>query len=443
MTAGRIVTSRSLKGLEEASSLVGTELILGEKRDENTSIGIPANLLLGSVSSSTIVEVRSISDLPAASGGFHALAANTAYLLFEPINLGSNGLDISAGNIAIWDMSLNKNPITIFSASVGIKGTSLSGVNYIKCTILVGSGVKLFEVDTPIANGTVAIILVDFFVFSIGVGWEIGNIDKISIIQDTPGVLQGYTTGLTFNDTFGSRFRALAFFGDTTSGFDNVTLNGIVSGGLTMKDCDFTLNASGNAFKINDNTTGDIILKDNEIATPTGSFFSSAANTINQTTRNILSDGNLSVANSAVFGKYVMTGNTTETVISNADEWTDIAGTATADANIERMIFANVDKSLTLDAIQPVKKIFDFKGSVQWQAATVEARIGIFVNAESTPRIERVIRPDPSGSVTSGFDISDTILVNDGDKVFPRIKNVDTTVNFIVDELIAITGSVI
>lgn len=386
------------------------------------------NVLLGTATSHNEVHVYDETGLPDASGGIITLADDTTYVLFNAITL-TDTLKLGS-NTRITDHSIGNNPITS-SASTIFSFQDANGISIFARLRVIGDGTNAVFGGTAVlgARFGMTFTVIDN-VASCGTTTNLGY----SVANST---ISGFSTGLTLSSGLVAIFNATFLTADPTE--DNVVAL-TIEGTWTNNIVDYVnglilTKSNGYAFKVDNAVTADIRVVGNKYIGNTVLFDPAG---LDFTDPIVDARDNPEMQGGAQVGTTTLSGNTTETTISTLDTYTSVGVASTPNATNER--YSHSGNILTSTGLSPIASVIHVSGNVLMASGGAkEVSMGVYHDGVLIG--EQTLAPDPTSTKTGSFGIALPACMQLGDTVEVKYKNVDDTVNLIIqDEHITVTS---
>lgn len=271
----------------------------------------------------TSVLVNTLSDLPAPVTGTITLVANTNYSLGDDVSLGTNELDVSAGNIS-WTSNNIFGPTLTYTGT----GTMFTGVdasfNIYEASLVAATG-EVFDFSDIAVPGTNNIQIKDIMVMGCASWGDFNNLSAVTI-QNVNGL--GCDDGLDFAGNAWVNI-SLSKIGllSTSASFVGVDLGSAVSPNLEISN--MLMSAPGGAVGVSGaGSSGNITT--GSIGTFRDSTFIGGMTELSGISPDDIRwafDLNSGVSDTMPDAMLSLNSNVTETVISVAGTHVKIAGT--------------------------------------------------------------------------------------------------------------------
>lgn len=190
-----------------------------------------------------VIIVNSISDLPAASGGKHQLADDTAYILGNPLNIGINHIALG-NNTRLDSVGKDVTALTYTGTGAAIRGTNISGI--VREIKVVGAAKGFEFIGTKTTEG------INMFQCNFTSCTEIGSFDQMYFIKYANNTLVANTDGIEITDSFYLLIQGNNFFGNNQGTYISIPSGDFTS--IKIVDNNMEINSTHTGINIDDQT---------------------------------------------------------------------------------------------------------------------------------------------------------------------------------------------
>ena len=299
---------------------------------DNSVSGLDANNLQDALDSTLLtyqVNVESLSDFPTPIAGVIYLVSDTTYLITTHIDIGTNRIDCSGGIVGILGFSSEISSLT--SSTTGIMITSDDDVLLRWITITASAGTAL-SLDGSL--GINPLPALDW------VGVNFTNCATVGTIKDYTnfiGFSMAFLTSgnLTFDGTFGTIAFDTCIFTIPTGASIIVAPTCILTRRFRIASSSFVALTTNNAINFSTSATVSteqyILYQCNFSGGATTYLAGVLSSDLKSSHLN-----NFNIENSRTMANYYMTGNATETIITDTSTYYKILGTTTTEPLTQR-----------------------------------------------------------------------------------------------------------